>query len=56
MLLIAGAAHSQTPADSDQTEEHSIIFEIAWAGDWSQSEGMRAKGGTFAIEVEPIEG
>ena len=36
-------------------DDHSVVFELGWAGDWSHREGLHAKGGTFAFEVTPIE-
>jgi hypothetical protein len=34
--------------------DHAIVFELGAAGDWSRSEPLRP-GGTFAVEVTPIE-
>lgn len=47
------AASAQEIA-SAQEVDHSIIFEIGAAGDWSRSEGFHP-GGTVAFEVRPIE-
>jgi hypothetical protein len=35
--------------------DHAIVLEMGAAGDWSPSEGFHP-GGTFAVEVTPIEG
>jgi hypothetical protein len=35
-------------------EDHTIVFEIGPAGDWSRAEGFHP-GATFAFEVTPIE-
>jgi hypothetical protein len=36
-------------------DDHAIVFELGWAGDWSHREGLHPKGGTLAFEVTPIE-
>src|SRR5579863_9332770 len=35
-------------------EDHAIVYEIGWAGDYSRAEGFHAKGATFAFEVTPV--
>jgi hypothetical protein len=56
VLRAASVADAQSitslPAN---TEDHAVVFELGWAGDWSRDEGLHAKGGTFAFEVTPIE-
>jgi hypothetical protein len=53
LLACASRAGAQTapPAEAD----HSIVFELGWASDWSQAEGFHPAGGTLAFEVTPIE-
>jgi hypothetical protein len=58
LLMLTGAIAAQAqssthppPAD----EDHAVVFELGWSGDWSRDEGLQAKGGTFAFEVTPIE-
>ena len=53
MAAIVCAQAPKTPTPGDD-EDHAVVFEMGWAGDWSQSEGLQ-HGGTFAIEVTPIE-
>ena len=36
-------------------DDHVVVFELGWSGDWSRDEGLHAKGATFAFEVTPIE-
>jgi hypothetical protein len=59
LLLVACAsvAHAQPvqPAAAGE-DDHTIVFELGWAGDWSHAEGLHPKGGTLAFEVTPIEG
>jgi hypothetical protein len=40
--------------DRSRERDHSIVFEIGAAGDWSRAEGFHP-GATFALEVTPIE-
>jgi hypothetical protein len=40
-----------TPASDD---DHVIVFELGWAGEYSGAEGFHAKGATFAFEVTPV--
>lgn len=51
----AAVANAQTttavpPADAD----HSIVYELGWAGSYSRAEGFHPKGATLAFEVTPI--
>lgn len=48
----AGAQSVSNPAPKD--EDHSVVYELGWAGDYSRDEGFHAKGATFAFEVTPI--
>jgi hypothetical protein len=41
---------STPPADDD----HVIVYELGWAGEYSSAEGFHAKGATFAFEVTPV--
>jgi hypothetical protein len=51
----AGAQERRTlEAAAREEGEHAIVFELGAAGDWSRSEGFHP-GGTFAVEVTPIE-
>jgi hypothetical protein len=58
LILIAAAANvanAQSVASVAPTdEEHSIVYELGWAGDYSHAEGFHAKGATFAFEVTPV--
>jgi hypothetical protein len=53
ILLTAGTKVFAQQAVAD--EDHSVVYEIGWAGDWSKSEGLHPGGATFAFEVTPIE-
>lgn len=55
-LCMASAASAQGHAvpTAHDDEDHAVVFELGWAGDWSRSEGLH-HGGTFAVEVTPIE-
>jgi hypothetical protein len=35
-------------------EDHAIVFELGWAGEYSAADGFQAKGATFAFEVTPV--
>ncbi|HWF84561.1 MAG TPA: hypothetical protein VG222_06940 [Vicinamibacterales bacterium] len=51
----AAAQAPRTPqATAPDEDEHSIVFELGAAGDWSRAEGFHP-GGTVAFEVTPIE-
>jgi hypothetical protein len=59
LLALPLAASAQVPPERlkpppEDVEEHTVIFELGAAGDWSRAEGFHP-GGTFAIEVTPIE-
>jgi hypothetical protein len=58
LILIAaaaGVAHAQSVASvPTKDEEHSIVYELGWAGDYSHAEGVHARGATFAFEVTPV--
>jgi hypothetical protein len=56
MVAWASAVQAQSvlPVPADR-EDHAIVYELGWAGDWSQSEGLHPNGGTVAFEVTPIE-
>ena len=47
-------ALAQAPMPPEPDEDHAIVFELGWAGDWSRAEGLH-HGGTLAVEVTPIE-
>jgi len=49
----AADAQSVLPA-SAKDEDHSIVFELGWAGSYSHVEGFDSKGATFAFEVTPV--
>jgi hypothetical protein len=46
----AQSAVPKLPAD----EDHAIVYELGWAGEYSAAEGLHAKGATFAFEVTPV--
>jgi hypothetical protein len=48
------AQNEQASTSSLDEQDHSIVFELGAAGDWSRAEGFHP-GGTFAFEVTPIE-
>ena len=48
----ASVARAQEPADE---VEPRVIYELGWAANWSNQEGLRPGGLTFAFEVTPIE-
>jgi hypothetical protein len=47
------AAQAASAVRSNDTD-HSIIFELGWAANYSRAEGLHARGATFAFEVTPI--
>jgi len=47
------SAQSAAPVPP-KDEDHSIVYELGWAGDYSRAEGFHAKGATFAFEVTPV--
>ena len=54
-VLAPQVARAQSPVPAPVVEEdHAIVYEIGWAGDYSRGEGFHAKGGTFAFEVTPV--
>ena len=57
LVLVASAsvARGQSVAPLADQEDHRVVFELGWAGDWSPDEGWHPKGITFAVEVTPIE-
>jgi hypothetical protein len=48
----AEAQSVSNPAPKD--EDHSVVYELGWAGEYSPDEGVHARGATFAFEVTPI--
>ena len=52
----AAPVRAQSVALVPADEDHRIVYELGWAGDWSRDEGLHPRGGTFAFEVSPIEG
>jgi hypothetical protein len=46
-------AQTVTPVAPD--DDHSVVFELGWAGDWSPDEGVHPTGATFAFEITPLE-
>jgi hypothetical protein len=46
-------AQSSVPAPP-KDDDHVIVYEVGWAGDYSGAEGFHPKGATFAIEVTPL--
>jgi hypothetical protein len=55
LLVMAADASAQPSATASDVEDHSVVFELGWVGDWSHEEGVHPKGATFAFEVTPIE-
>jgi hypothetical protein len=58
LLIVAwaGAARAQSiPSVPADAEDHVIVYEVGWAGDWSHAEGLHPNGGTVAFEVTPVE-
>jgi hypothetical protein len=57
-LASSGAAHDLELEPQEITahdpDDHTVVLELGAAGDWSRAEGFHP-GGTFAIEVTPIE-
>jgi hypothetical protein len=58
-VALTGTAASVASAQSGAPtpvadEDHAIVYELGWAGDYSRAEGFHAKGATFAFEVTPI--
>jgi hypothetical protein len=50
----SSCVQAQTPP-TPKDDDHAVVFEMGWAGDWSRQEGVNAKGATFAFEITPIE-
>lgn len=48
-----GSAQSTLPKPAED-EDHKIVYELGWAGEYSVAEGFHAKGATFAFEVTPV--
>ena len=60
VVVHAAAAHAQSgrgvAASPERDDvEHSIVWELGWAADWSPGDGVH-HGATIAFELEPIEG
>jgi hypothetical protein len=47
------SAQSTVPKPAGD-EDHAIVYELGWAGEYSAAEGFHAKGATFAFEVTPV--
>jgi hypothetical protein len=54
-VVCAQPARTSFDQPARTEDDHTIVFEIGAAGDWSRTEGFHP-GGTFAFEVTPIEG
>ena len=55
LVVAASMANAQSAvAAPPKDEDHSIVYELGWAGDYSSAEGFHAKGATLAFEVTPI--
>src|SRR5579864_2092453 len=55
MTRAAAVASAQSAVPTPAADEdHAIVYEIGWAGDYSRAEGFHAKGATFAFEVTPV--
>ena len=52
--LAQQAVPRESVANEPTSDDHTIVLELGAAGDWSRSEGFHP-GGTFAVEVTPIE-
>ena len=55
VAALALHVNAQAPAPISADEDHTVTFELGWAGDWSHEEGFHPKGATFAFEITPIE-
>jgi hypothetical protein len=49
----AARAQSTVPKPA-AGEDHAVVYELGWAGEYSVAEGLHAKGATFAFEVTPV--
>ena len=55
VALAASRANAQSaPPVPPRDDDHSVVYELGWAGDYSHAEGFHAKGATFAFEVTPV--
>jgi hypothetical protein len=55
IALAATRANAQSAAPvSPKDDDHSVVYELGWASDYSRAEGFHAKGATFAFEVTPV--
>jgi|SRR5579864_8213291 len=55
MTRAAAVASAQSAVPTPAADEdHAIVYELGWAGDYSVAEGFHAKGATFAFEVTPV--
>ena len=48
------ASAQSLPPKPTADEDHAIVYELGWAGDYSVAEGFHPKGATFAFEVTPV--
>jgi hypothetical protein len=55
MVAWASVVRGQSVAPVADHDDHRVVFELGWAGDWSHDKGWHPKGGTFAFEMTPIE-
>jgi hypothetical protein len=55
-LAVVRPVFAQSTAPVPSKEDHSVVYELGWAGAWSHDEGWQPKGATFAFEKTPIEG
>lgn len=53
-FAVVGVSAQEQRSGVPDSEDHSVVFELGAAGDWSPLEGWHP-GGTFAFEVTPIE-
>lgn len=53
LLCWTAAVQAQT-VNATPKEDHSIVYELGWAGSYSHAEGFDAKGATAAFEVTPV--
>lgn len=52
---VATSASAQSPVPKPAADDdHAIVYELGWAGEYSGADGFQARGATFAFEVTPV--
>ncbi len=55
LWMLPASAFAQAPVSvAEAHEDHTVVYELGWEGDWSRADGLH-HGATVAFEVTPIE-